>query len=467
MAWSKSAQNDLNGCDKTLVRWVEMIRATEAVRGRRRLTIVGCALTVILGAAAAGGARAETDDDGWEEDDASATGLAIHGFVESAAATRVTDAEAHPDDLVLGEARFRLEVSHESDLASASFKGDINADAVLETVKIDVREAVVAFNLGQRVEAKLGRQVLTWGTGDFVFLNDLFPKDFVAFFSGRSDEYLKAPAYAAKVSLFLGALNVDLVWMPLFSPDRFIDGRRLTAFSPIDGRIVGGAAAIDPVMPRRTLRRGELATRLYRRIAGYELALYGYLGFIKQPLAVDRTTGRPTFSRLAVYGASARGALFGGVANLEGAFHHAFEDNDGRDPTQPNSQLRGLAGYALELVAHLNLGLQYYFEYTLWHKRLLAASPNPQFEFPRWRHQPTLRLTYLLLQDQLSLSLFAFVGVDSTSVDCHLRPAVSYKLSDALMLTLGANVMFGSENHTFFGQLEQNSNVYLRARYAF
>ena len=49
---------------------------------------------------------------------------------------------------------------------------------------------------------------------------------------------------------------------------------------------------------------------------------------------------------------------------------------------------------------------------------------------------------------------------------CYWRPVISRKFSDAVTMTAGANVMTGDAD-TFFGQLEDNTNVYLRFRYSF
>ena len=46
-------------------------------------------------------------------------------------------------------------------------------------------------------------------------------------------------------------------------------------------------------------------------------------------LAVDPVANQPAFARLAVYGASVRSGLWGGVANLETAYHHSFDDDAG------------------------------------------------------------------------------------------------------------------------------------------
>ncbi len=66
----------------------------------------------------------------------------------------------------------------------------------------DLREASLVFSPSADTDVKVGRQILTWGTGDLVFINDLFPKDWVSFFIGRDVEYLKAPSDALKVSAF-------------------------------------------------------------------------------------------------------------------------------------------------------------------------------------------------------------------------------------------------------------------------
>ncbi|MBL7221906.1 MAG: hypothetical protein ISS69_17490 [Phycisphaerae bacterium] len=99
------------------------------------------------------------------------------------------------------------------------------------------------------MDVKVGRQILTWGTGDLLFVNDLFPKDWRAFFIGRDLEYLKAPADAMKVSLFGDIANLDLVYMPRFNPSRFISGRRISYFNTTLGRRAGQDAIIETDLP--------------------------------------------------------------------------------------------------------------------------------------------------------------------------------------------------------------------------
>lgn len=413
----------------------------------------GGALALVAAAFAAGPVRAQYPD------------VELHGFVDVGAAARVVDDPLQPDDYVLSEARLQLDVAHYGEIAEVSFKGDITSDGVTDDVDIDVRQAVVAVRAADWLDVRAGRQVLTWGTGDLVFLNDLFPKDFQSFFIGRDDEYLKAPATALRLTFYSPLANLDVVVTPVFEPDRSITGERMSFFDPGRGTLVSATSSpppARPIRPARELRNGELALRAFRNVSGYELALYAYTGFTKQPLAVD-SDGNPVHSRLAAYGASARGSVAGGIAHVEGSYYDGSDDV-GDSPSVPNSQLRGVVGYTHELLPDLTGGVQYYAEHTLDYARLLAASPRPDIEPAETRHVITTRLTYMLLRQTLTASFFAFASPNDG--DAYLRPALSYDWTDGLNVTAGANVMLGDE-HTFFGQLSDATNVYLGGRYSF
>lgn len=410
--------------------------------------------------------------DGWDDDwgDEDAFPVEIHGFVEAAAATRVQDDRTQSDHIVLNEARFRLDLARYGDLADLLFKGDFLADQLSDgtnNVDVDIRQAAIAIRAARWLDIRAGRQVLTWGTGDLVFLNDMFPKDWQSFFVGRDDEYLKAPSNSVKLTFYNGLFNTDVVWTPTFESDRYITGERLSFFSPMAGGLVSAESMGGPVVaadPARTIENGEVALRLFRNVKGYELALYGYSGFFKRPLAFDPALNLPTYSELSVYGGSVRGNLLGGVANVEGAYHDSRKDRDGNNPFVPNSDVRWLAGYERELFANFTMGLQYYAEWIQKYEELLANSPAPQFEEEEIRHLATTRLMYRMRQQTITAMLFAFYS--PSGQDGHLRPSVSYKWSDAVNVTAGGNVMFG-DDHTFFGQLQENNNVYFRIRYSF
>ena len=111
------------------------------------------------------------------------------------------------------------------------------------------------------------------------------------------------------------------------------------------------------------------------------------------------------------------------------------------------------------------IDLQYYLEHMLDYDGYRRTLPEGVPARDEDRHLLTLRLTKLALQQNLELSFFAYWS--PSDVDAYFRLAVGYKLTDAVLLTAGGNIFSGAEEHTFFGQFENNSNVYGGVRYSF
>jgi hypothetical protein len=397
----------------------------------------------------------------------------VSGFWEAAAGTRTRN-DPNERQTSLLESRLQLSIERPGDTVSLKLTGDFLYDAVAESHHVDLetgagffdlREAWLFYRPADRVDIKAGRQVLTWGTGDLLFINDLFPKDFRSFFIGRDDEYLKAPSDSMKLSLFFDVASMDLVYTPRFDPNRYIDGSRISFYNPATGSINGRDNILDTSVPDDWFTDDEVAARLYTNWHGYELAAYGYSGFWKNPAGIDPVSGVAIFPELDVAGLSGRGTLGPGIGNAELGYYYSRDDSSGRDPAIANSELRFMAGYEQEVARELTLGLQYYLErmqdYDRYRDSLPAGTPARVHN----RHVFTLRLVWMALQQNLRLSAFNYYSTSDD--DGYLRAAASYRLDDNWTLSAGLNLFYGDDEHTFFGQLEKNSNVYTAIRYGF
>ncbi len=400
-------------------------------------------------------------DTEWDDDWGKAeTQWQQSGFIELAYGHRLESDVLFEEQQTLSDLRWHQEFDYQHDAFYFSWAHDVWYDGVLTQWQLDLRELNIQFSVFDNTDFKIGRQITTWGTGDLLFINDLFPKDWVSFFAGRDDNYLKAPADTIRITSYLKPINLDLVITPTAEPSRFINGERFSLFSPFLGTQIGGKEVVNPKNSTHT----EIALRLFKNIKGHQLAFYGYQGTEKSPTAIDDNNDA-FFPKKRVLGASYQAAVSQGIFNVEVGYHHSKQDNNGDNPLVPNSQWRALLGYNKELIKKLNWGLQLYLEHTQDHTALINHSLNPQFEPVQNRHVITNRLTYQALQDKLSWSLFVFYS--PSDEDSYWRPSVNYRYNDNLSYSLGASIFKGQKAHTFFGQFEDASNVYFRLRYTY
>lgn len=396
----------------------------------------------------------------------------VTGFLESRIGPRLLS-DPNQGAFTIGEARLRLESQWEPGDLTIRFAGDAIYDEVvdrrspnLETGEgaFDLREANVVWRPLDFVDVKAGRQILTWGVGDLIFINDLFPKDFQSFFIGRDEEYLKAPSDAVRVSLFHDLANVDLVYTPRFDADRFIDGSRLSYFNPVAGGVVGEDIILDPIRPDDWFADDEFAGRLYRQVGTFEVAAYGYIGFFKGPSGL-LLSGDFFFPRLSVYGASLRGPFQGGILTAEFGRYLSRDDPNGDNPLVPNGNARFLVGYEREIVTELTAAAQYYVQLRSDQDAFLATLPQGARRADEARHLLTVRLTKLMMNQNLTLSAFNFWSPNEH--DGHFRMRASYKLSDDWLVETGGNIFYGPRNDVFFSQLNDNTNLFVAVRRSF
>lgn len=393
----------------------------------------------------------------------------ISGFWEARGGTRLQDAGPERQTSI-AETRFQWALEKTFQRAKFSLVSDFLYDNVADTQHInlnsgrgwiDLRSANVAFSPTSFIDIKAGRQILTWGTGDLLFINDLFPKDWNAFFIGRNEDYLKAPSDAVKTSIFSQWANLDIVVTPQFDADRFIDGRRLSYYVPQLGGIGGRDAIVHPNRPNDE----EIALRLYRNISSYEIAAYFYHGHWKSPGGFNPLNGSALFPKLRVFGGSIRGPVGKGIGNIEVGHYDSFRDSKGTNPFINNSEFRLLAGYEQEVAKNLTLSGQYYLEHIVDYQNYRRVLP---IGFPARnedRHLLTTRITYLTHNQNAMWSLFTYYS--PSDQDFYLRPKVSYRIDDHWTAELGGNIFGGNKSYTFFSQFHNNTNIYASIRYGF
>lgn len=395
---------------------------------------------------------------------AAAQETTLHGFVQANYSVRFAETRPNdpPGDFLLGDHRLQFELARTSasGRVTAHVKVDFVHDAVAGAAHLDVREAFLTLT-GTRFDLRLGRQVITWGVGDLVFINDVFPKDWTALIAGQPLQYLKIGSDAANLNLYLGPISVQLVAVPFFEADVLPDGTSLIAFTPFPGR------PTRDVQPEQRVENTELALRVHGRVGRFDAAAYAFRGFWGSPpgLQLDGNEVIRFSPGLTVYGASLQGAFAHGVLSLETGYYDSRDDPHGSNPAIENSQVRALVGYQRAFGDSLTVGAQYYAERALDHDRYRLSLPPSFPTRARTRHNATVRVTRLFNYQSSQVSLFVWASPNEE--DYYVNPEVRHRLSDEVWLAAGANIFGGMKAHTFFGQFDRNDNVYVTVRYTF
>jgi hypothetical protein len=393
----------------------------------------------------------------------------IHGFVQAASSYRLiwpdgcppTQSLACEEPFILGEGRVRLELAPRGEWWALNTKTELIYDAVGQDVNVELREGYLDLRF-PALDLRMGRQIITWGVGDLIFINDVFPKDWVAFISGLPLEYLKKGSDAVSATAHWAGTSLQLVLAPHFVADTVPEaGGRLSFFDP--------AGAIENRTtddPPASIENMEVGLRAFRNVLGWDVSLYAYRGFFHSP-AEEVEPGpqvRLFFPPLAVYGASAQGSALDGVLSFEAGYHDSRSDRSGRNPAVPNSSIQLLAGYQREIAPDLTVSGQYYVQVMQNYGAYLDTRSPAMPDCCAARHVLTLRLTRLLFHQTLRLGLFV-LGSPSEG-DWYVNPEASYQVTDAISASVGFN-FFGGPPWSSYGQFKGDSNVHAVVRYAF
>jgi hypothetical protein len=393
--------------------------------------------------------------------------LDVGGFVQASYAVRLGATECGDTrgcELMLGEQRLqaRLEAYSSAGELEGELTGrvDVIHDTVLGRSAIEPLELYVEVKVGAAM-ARLGRQIVTWGSGDLLFVNDVFPKDWESFFLGRSPEYLRVGFDALRVTV----PHLELVVAPRPGLDRTPRSERF---------ILPSSPWPDvPILePRGAWRLEDLeaALRVSAAFSGWELSLYASWVHHRGGVLVPDDPEEPMWvelrsPRVVTTGASVTGRVAGGIWNLEGGYQHAREDVAGDDPFVPNSAVEVFTGWARPLWSDATAGAQASLRAMLQHDRYRAALPPGQPGQPELDWTFTLRLTQQLLRQTLELG--AFVVASPSRRDAFAALTARYRLTDALAVDAGASLFAGSRPSSLFGGLVDNSNVHVSLRYGF
>lgn len=441
----------------------------------------------------------EFSDDFEESEESSEDGapsIEWTGFLEIEQGGHIGKKSVVDKNWVMSNRRFRLATSSANELGSVFLKADFIEDSITRESRVDLREARVVITPSQQIDLSIGKQVNTWGVADMLFINDLFPKNWVSNFLGRDMESMKDSANSFRLTGYFGKAILDVVYHPEFAPDTTPTGCRLSVYNPNTSALTANADSCgsdSPVFNQPEDDSSETAVRLKVQLGSYELAAYSYKGFYKNPkgiqwadatgtgtgvtdlaagMAAGYTTMTSYYPELQALGASLEGQLGPGIVTFETGLYDSLEDKDGDNPLIENSQMKFLLGYRMDFSAHIGAGVQWYQEQMLQYdeyEEAVATYFSQAYDYRKKKQQNTytLRLTVKAQQETLWVNLFRYQRPEDR--DAFTKLDLTKRLNDNLEMVFGMNLFEGDDNYTDreFGMLKNDDNLFARVKYNF
>lgn len=400
---------------------------------------------------AAEGAAPATPGSGWREK-LNASGSLRGAYFSS---SRDLDDRRH-----IGSASVWLKAAPKfGESASATIEGWVRKDDGRERARL--REAYVDLRAGS-VDLRLGQQIIAWGRADELNPTDnLSPRDFTLLVPENGDQRLGTAA--ARLVWHRADYALTAVWLPRFRSNRFpvatIPGVQIVRQQPHDD----GAAL-----------------KFERTGTGIEWSVSYFDGLDPNPDLVFAGAG-PAGLQLALRNHRIRvlGADVAGVAGRYGlraeAAYTWTEHDAASDPLVKRPFFYGVAGADRTFDNGTYVNLQYYLRHVNGFSDL-GAIPDPlqrtlalesalvANQRHRTEHGFSVRVSRRWLNDTLEAELVGVVSL--TRGDHAWRPKVIYAISDALKLTVGADLFRGGRD-TYYGRLRDNSLAYAELKLAF
>jgi hypothetical protein len=390
--------------------------------------------------------------------------------------------------------RLRADVDGLAPYSTPDADADVPGDGRLD-LRVLEAYADVFFD---RIDVRVGRQVLVWGETDGAFITDvLAPLDLTRFLAQDAAD-LRLGLTAARATAYLGDLTADAVLVPRAAPS-LLPPRR-SPWDPIPADVAGVPVLLEPPdLPDATLGNGELALRLtWGGIDRTDLALILYTGHNRLP-AFDkrlrfsfadglRAALTPLYRRRQTVGVTAetarlepfvlraeaaytRGDLFDEALNLP----DPITPGDLLDPDLIDAAERGFLIEKPSVQAAF--GVERFFGKHLVRLTGLGKAVLDWDErVAERRFAPSVSVLYAapFRRETVQVRAFGLIGVEG---DGWLNPSVAYTVSDALVLTAGAHVFGGSgasddaallEDASFsFGLYDRNDLAFLQLQYGF
>jgi hypothetical protein len=385
----------------------------------------------------------------------------LTGKIETIQSLRVRS----PHDTITSRAGLQLKLAADLEwlYGFVSLDGEKNWIVEDET-GVDLDEAWVE-HVGNGWDLRVGRQIIIWGQADGIQITDIIsPPDYTESIT-RDLEDIRQPVEAAQFRLTGDQVDVAMIWIPVFKAAIQPEGDNPWA---IQNDLPDGVTAsmADPLEPDAALENGEIAAKVSAYMQGLDVSASAFYTWDDHPAyhrQVHMNGGTvhiaytPEHHRLTVLGLTLSRPWSDFVFRGEAAYYLGRYLEPARVKANPIRRdiLIWLGGLDWSPGGNWSVIAQFSGEHVLDHDTRLADDAHT--------YLATLNVSKKLLRETLTLSNIVFYHLNDN--ECYDRMAVEYAATDAFRFSLGADVFIGADGR--FGQYQDNTQVWMKAKYSF
>lgn len=345
-----------------------------------------------------------------------------------------------------GDYRFRIDLDMDAygDLLSLIAKSELTYHS-LETDSNQRYPADKLYNIHELYldnshglwAMRIGKQIITWGIADTLYLNDIFPKNWHAFYTGMPIDYLKLAVEAAKFNIFFADTSFELI-INNFIPDELPN----TSFFNL------------PNQEGQLSRKQEYGLKHSGFIKNKDYSIYLARSHVRTAIRHSNNTFlHPSYFML---GGNISSPLAKGILGVEMSMYRKI-NNPALQKT--DNQFKLLTAYTMALKSDSSLSLQNYISYN-------SKGVNSVFSnniSRKFNDLISLRLNMHFLHQTLK---FEFLSIwDVLHSELLSRGKATYVVDDNISIELGISLIKG-EHEGSFHPLDRNDNVFISAKMA-
>jgi hypothetical protein len=333
-------------------------------------------------------------------------------------------------------------------------------DAVLDEYEsaVELREAYLQGRLTGRLDIKLGRQIVVWGTSDNIRVVDVInPLDLRE--PGITDiEDLRLPVTLTKLDYYWGAFNLSGMAIHEVRFDK--NPAYGSDFYPLD------VPAPPEDIPDSNLGNTQLAFSLTGIFSGWDLGVYWADVYSADAYVEMSSPGtlpvvQRKHARVMMLGGSTNVALGNWLIKGEMAWLDGLKFTN--MPHQTYSRLDVMAGLEYAGFTETRMTLEIADQHLLGHDSDLKQDPDGRnADQLQW----VVRLDKDFMNDTLTLTLLVSVYGETWQDGAFQRLSAEYQLADAFTVD-GGVVLYQSGNLPTFNDVGDNDRLFLEFKYSF